>query len=214
MSRQFKIEKDYYCNGDNLYTKGAVTFKPGVTVLVGCNGLGKTTLLHEIEHQLNQSGVHCIKYDNLVDGGANARSRAGFYGEMSFLATSMCSSEGENIVMNIGRVAGRIGRLVKTDPDSKEIWILLDAIDSGLSTDNVVEVKELLFKTILEDIRNEEKDIYIVVSANAYEMARGERCLDVRNLKYRKFRNYEQYRNFILETKKQKEDRESAGKQS
>ena len=44
--RKFKLEKDYYEDGQNLYKKRTVTINPGITVLVGCNGIDKTTMLH------------------------------------------------------------------------------------------------------------------------------------------------------------------------
>lgn len=81
----------------------------------------------------------------------------------------------------------------------------MDAVDSGLSVDNIVDVKDLLFKTILE--YNYGNDIYIVISANEYEMARGEQCFDVYNGKYVTFNDYEEYRNMILERKEWKEER-------
>lgn len=141
------------------------------------------------------------------------------------MATTMYSSEGENIVMNIGKLAERLGKFVKEGEDPKEKihiqlarsiamingeeikessipnerWILLDAVDSELSVDNVVDIKEQLFKTILE--YNYGNDIYIVVSANAYEMARNEQCFDVYNEKYIKFKDYEEYRQFISNSK-------------
>ena len=97
---------------------------------------------------------------------------------------------------------------IEPEPEelSNERWILLDAIDSGLSVDNVVDVKELLFKTILE--HNFGKEIYIVVSANEYELARNEKCFDVYNGKYIKINNYEEYRDFILKSKEEKNERE------
>ena len=90
--------------------------------------------------------------------------------------------------------------------ESNERWILLDAIDSGLSIDNIVDVKEYLFKTILEN--NFGKEIYILVVANEYEMARGEDCFDVHNGKYVKFTDYEDYRNFVLKSKEWKDKRD------
>ena len=87
----------------------------------------------------------------------------------------------------------------------KERWILLDAVDSGLSVDNIVDIKEDLFKTILE--YNFGNEIYIIVSANEYEMARGEKCFDVYNGKYVEFKDYEEYRDFIVESKEWKHQR-------
>ena len=51
--------------------------------------------------------------------------------------------------------------------------------------------------------------IYIVVSANEYEMAREEQCFDVINGKYINVPDYETYRQFILDSKAEKEKRYS-----
>ena len=231
MSRKFKLEKDYYDEGVNLYKRGTIEINPGVTVLVGCNGIGKTTLLHQIKYRLKKENIPCILFDNLKDGGNHSVSEAGFFGDFGFMATAMCSSEGENIVMNMGKLASRLGTFVKEGKDPKyknkealariianengedfiepeipkERWILLDAVDSGLSVDNIVEIKEYLFKTILE--HNYGNEIYIVVSANEYEMARGEQCFDVYNGRYASIKSYEKYRNLVLKSKEWKNAR-------
>ena len=72
--------------------------------------------------------------------------------------------------------------------------------------DNIVDIKEYLFKTILE--HNDGNEIYIVISANEYEMAREEKCFDVYNGKYVTFNNYEEYRDFILQSKEWKNQRD------
>lgn len=231
MSRKFQLERDYYDEGFNLYKKKTIEIKPGVTVLVGCNGIGKTTLLHQMKYKLKKENIPYVLFDNLKDGGSNSISNAIFMGNIEFGATAMVSSEGENIVMNMGNLATRLGKFVKDgeDPNEmkykklaktirecngetiedieipKERWILLDAVDSGLSVDNIVDLKEQLFKTILE--YNYGNEIYIIISANEYEMARGEQCFDVYNGKYSTFRDYEEYRNFVLQSRKWKNQR-------
>ena len=231
MSRKFTLERDYYDEGFNLYKKKTVTIKSGVTVLVGCNGIGKSTLLRQIRDSLKKDNIPYVSFDNLKDGGGHARERAGFYGDFSFLATSICSSEGENIVMNMGNLAARLGKFVRDGEDPKEKkfsklartiaqiegeeieeveipkerWILLDAVDSGLSVDNIVDIKEQLFKTILE--HNYGNEIYIIISANEYEMTRGEQCFDVYNGKYLTFKDYEEYRDLVLQSKEWKNQR-------
>ena len=204
MSRNFKIVKDYYEEEVYLYKKATVEFKPGMTVLVGCNGAGKTTLLHQIENRLKKEHIPCLYY-NCDKDGKNEVSKAAFYSNFEFIATAISSSEGENLVLNMGNTAQRIGKLVRENPTSSEIWILLDAVDSGLSIDNVVGMKENLFNLVFET--TEGKDIYIVVSANAYEMCRGENCFDVINGKYLKFKDYEDYRDFVLKSAQEKEKR-------
>lgn len=233
MGRKICLEKDYYEEGVNLYKRKTITINPGVTVLVGCNGIGKTTFLYQLKENLKKTNIPYIEYDNLHEGGRNSISEAGFNEDFAFLATAIQSSEGENIVINVGKFASELKDFVKTgkvkekNPFAKafknidgykdekeeflpERWILLDAVDSGLSVDNIVGIKEYLFKTILE--YNFGNEIYIVISANEYEMAREEQCFDVYNGKYITFKNYEDYRNMILESKKWKEEREKARK--
>ena len=231
MSRKFKLHKRYYGEDYDLYKKRTITINEGVTVLVGCNGSGKTTLLHQIKDQLKRDNIPFVSFDNLHEGGSRAMSTAAFYNDFAFMGTAMASSEGENIVMNIGTLASTLRHFIKTGATSRrsdalerafakamwgddkneakevpnERWLLLDAIDSGLSVDNIVEVKEYLFKTILQDAGDTK--VYIVVSANEYELARGENCFDVYNGKYIKLSNYERYRKFILKSREIKETR-------
>lgn len=229
MSRKIKLWENPYGDG-SLYNKKYITFNPGLTVLVGCNGIGKTTLLRNIKASLKDKDIPYITFDNLQDGGDNAREKAGFEKDFSFLAASITSSEGENIVMNIGNLAAKLRHFISTGENgdkmsefielinsnlklnkkksinTNERWILLDAIDSGLSIDNVCEIK-YLFETIFNDTKSQDKDIYIIASANEYELANGENCLDVINGKFVKFKDYEDYKNLILMTRKEKEKR-------
>ena len=217
MSRIFELDKNPYGEKIPIYKKRKIEINPGVTVLVGCNGSGKTTLLKQIEYKCKKANIPVLMFDNLHDGGFHARSKKVFEEDFNFVATSMNSSEGENIVMNMGEQAAKIGNFVRTGKNKnyrsffdfereenrteipKERWILLDAIDSGLSIDNIIDLKEQLFKTILE--YNFDNEIYIVVSANSYEMCVGEQCLDVRSGRYKTFKSYNSYKNFILKSR-------------
>jgi len=216
MSRKFSLIKDPHVEGENVFKKDCITIKDGVTVLVGCNGIGKTSLIKEIKRELKKEEIPFVLFDNLNDGGSNARSASCFRGDFSFLAESMCSSEGENIVLNIMHIAKNLKRFIETGiskdflPENEKVvnnerWILFDAVDSGLSIDNIIDLKEGLFKTILEN--SYRKDIYIIVSANEYEMANGEKCFDVYNGEYINFDNYEEYRKMIIESRDIKDKR-------
>lgn len=234
MSRKFKLSNQYYGEDFDLYKKKTITINEGLTVLVGCNGAGKTTFLHQIKERLKKDNIPVLSFDNLRQGGSTALSSAGFYGDIGFMATAASSSEGENIVLNMGRLASSLRSFIETGEvqdeskrlhkafaealwgedkkeEEKEIpkerWLLLDAVDSGLSVDNIVDIKEQLFKTIFKDEVSKGLQIFIVIAANEYELARGESCFDVYNGKYIKFKDYEEYRNFILESRKIKNAR-------
>jgi predicted ATP-binding protein involved in virulence len=207
--REFVIEKCPYEEDEILFKKSKITLETGVTVLVGCNGSGKSTFIESIKRRLDRLEIPFVSYDNLSEGSSTARSNAGWFGDMNLLATLMSSSEGEQIIANLGTVTRKIGRFVKDNRNKlNEIWIFLDAIDSGMSIDNILDIKEYLFKTILEDNKN--KDVYIIVSANEYEMCNGENCFDVTSGKYRKFKTYNSYKNFIIKSKEYKDKRYSA----
>lgn len=204
--RNFKIDRDPLGIGTNLYKKDSIDIYPGVTIVVGCNGSGKTTFLKCIKQILENENAKCIYFNNLTDGGTSAVSEAIFYGNTLFAAEAMCSSEGENIIMNICKLASEIGNFITKNSDAKELWILMDAIDSGLSIDNIIDIKDL-FNIILKDDRNSNKDVYIIVNANSFELACDERCLDVRNMKYVNLHTYNAYKKFIMNSRESKDKR-------
>lgn len=205
MSRHFMLCDDWYGDDVKIFKKNNIEIKTGVTVLVGCNGAGKTTLLHQIKQKLENENIPVLLHDNKTEGERRLKDRSVFSGDFETVARLMMNSEGENIVNVLEDVARKMGRLTRDYPDSNEIWFLFDAIDSGLSIDNVIDIKEQLIPIVIE--HNSDKDIYFVISANSYEFARNENCLDVINGKYIRFKDYEDYRDFILNSKKQKLER-------
>lgn len=204
---KFEIIRNYYNEKEYIYNKKIIEFEEGLTVLVGCNGSGKSTLLHQIKDLCKKENIPCYYFDNLTEGGSNAREKAGFYGDTMFLAQSLCSSEGENINLNISNRAREIGYFVHKNEKADKIFILMDAVDSGLSIDYVIELKELLFKTIIKDASKRGIETYIVVSANEYEMARNEKCFLIPDMRYKTFENYNEYRDFIIDSRNKKNKR-------
>lgn len=214
--RKISINRDPYNKGFSICRLDQITIKSGLTVLVGCNGAGKTTLLRNILQELQKKKIPCVMYDNLRDGGNNSRSKAGHEGDRKFVFTSLQISEGENISLNIGSLASKLaefrdfGRIPdsfnKNDKAVKtnERWLLFDGIDSGYSIDNIVELKEF-FNLIIEDFSKVGRELYIVVSANEYELANGEECFDVINGEYIRFSDYDDFKKFIFKSKQQKE---------
>lgn len=202
MSRQFEIEPRYYDNNRKLYKHPTMEFNPGITILIGCNGSGKTTLLHQIKAQLDKTDTPYILYDNLHDGGSNGMSAAFFHDDIQLAATMMCSSEGKQISLNLGTVAKKFGYMM-SHSTGNERWVLLDAIDSGLSIDQVQEVKNNLFHLMLD--LEKDKELYIICSANEYEMCVGEPCFNIVDGKYVEIDSYEDYKREVLKTRKYKD---------
>lgn len=210
--REINTWRDPYDAGFSMTRLKTICIKEGVTILVGCNGIGKTTLLQNIKSELKKDNIPYLYFDNLHDGSTNSLGRSLFYNDIGMAAQKLCSSEGENISLNIGEFCRHWLKFIETgvnktynngsilledEINTNERWILMDAIDSGLSVDQVVEVKELL-RMVVQDARKKDVSLHIVVSANEYELARDMCCFDVANGKYTKFDNYEDYRKFIL----------------
>lgn len=195
-----KVDKNPYDEPKNLYKYTEVDFPTGVTVLVGKNGSGKTTLLDYIKNYCEENNISVISYDNYLQGGGNSLEAALFHDDMQTLATLACSSEGQKISVNIGNTIGFIGRSVRNAESDSKLVILLDAVDSGLSIDTIVEIKDI-FNLIINDASEKNVEVFIIVSANGYEFPNGSRCLNVTNGKFVTFANYEEYKKFILTDK-------------
>lgn len=197
-----KLDRDPHDLGYNLYPRKSVEFVSGrMTVLVGCNGSGKSTLLQYIYQMCRNKDYTFISYNNLVDGGQNSVSERAFFHDFDTVANLIMSSEGESISINISQFAQKIGSTVREDP-TRPIVITLDAVDSGLSVDNILDLKE--FVGFILDY-HKDVPVYIIASANEYELARDEYCLDVQTLKEITFSNYDEYRDFIIASRKKKD---------
>lgn len=136
-------------------------------------------------------------------------NKALFYGDMDFVIQSAMASEGERIFNNIYQIAYRCGRSIRASKQegANEFFLLLDAIDSGFSVDNIVDIKKSLFNVLIEDAYKNNIIPYIVVSANEYELAKDEKCLDIYRGKYTEFSTYDEYREFILKSREIKDRR-------
>ncbi len=138
MSRQFTLNNDWYGEDDfKIFKKKKITIKSGLTVLVGCNGAGKTTLLKQIEQNLKNKDIPVMLHNNKIDGERELKSRAALYGDFNIVAKLMMSSEGENIVSVMSEIARKMGDFTRKNNDAKELWFMFDAVDSGLSIDNI-----------------------------------------------------------------------------
>lgn len=223
--------RDPYDAGFSPTRPRHIELHPGLTVLVGCNGAGKSTLLMNIREYADHNKIPCHLYDNLKDGGRNAfGSILGGFGEagddVSVAFALAQSSEGEAIKMNISRQSRlykqfitsgkyknnsyRLREIFSYERDNpsndKRRILLFDAVDSGLSVDSIVELK-VLFQDVLTYGAEQGIELYMIIAANEYELARNADCFDVNTGKYIRFRNYEAYRRFILKSRERKEKR-------
>lgn len=206
MVHKFKITTDFYDKDEKLYNKDELSIKEGLTVLCGCNGCGKTTLLKQISKSLKNEKIPVLEFNNFTDGGSRGLQNNLFIGNIKTVMKCVTSSEGENITYNFGDFVDKLYKFARENINSKELFILLDAIDSGLSIDNVIDFKKF-FEFVISDLKKSNISVYFIVSANEYELARKSQCLDTQNLEYITFDNYEEYREYIKNTRIEKNKR-------
>lgn len=191
--------------GYKLYSQGWINLQPGITVLTGCNGAGKSTLMRQLMYAVETQRENAVisHFDNLRDGGNMAREVMLHSNRTREFANLLIASEGESIRINVGEFIRKTGIKVSRTDRAKELWIFVDAADSGLSIDNVIDLKEGMDFIVNTETENG-ISVYVIISANAYEIARGENCVDVNhpNRKPMRFKDYEDYRKFILKSRK------------
>ena len=222
-------ERCPYEQGDILFLKGSVKIPEGLTVITGCNGSGKSTLLDIIEKRYKgNDDWYIVSYREKEDGRGNSVSSYLYMGDYRAIASVFEASEGEAVFRNYANkvyqeiAAFRDTKITSRNPEeiglfrykyirmdkAKNLLVILDGIDSGVSLDMTIDIKNFLH-TILEDLhtRIPEVPVYILVSSNSWEFCEGERCLDARSLNFKKFSSYEEYRKYILDSRKKKEHR-------
>lgn len=204
---KIKVDKDYYDVNEKMYEKGVVTFNTGLTILVGCNGSGKTTLLHQIKDYCKNNKIPTISFNNYTDGGREMMAKHMMYGDMEGVARNFASSEGERISNALALQSNKIGNYIRKNQDVDKIVILMDAVDSGYSADNIVDLKRDLFDLIIEDCRSKGIEVYIIVAGNSYEMAANENCIDIVRLMPFVPKTYQRWRKVVMDTRKKKNKR-------
>lgn len=230
VTRKFKTWRDPYDQGFSPCRPREIEIQDGLTIFVGCNGAGKSTLMRCIEESLKKEKIPILSYNNLQDGGHNSLSSVFYQGNYELGASLWTASEGEAISINVGGIFKQVQEFILTgetdaskkqkkwdalfkDEESskpkeppKERWILLDAVDSGLSIDNILDLK-YVFNLIIEDAKKAGVNIFIVAVANEYELANGENCFDVMSGKYLKFKDYDDYKKFVVKSRQKKDKR-------
>lgn len=125
---------------------------------------------------------------------------------MSALATGAMSSEGENIHQNIGRIFGSLRRII-LDNEVSKIFMLFDAIDSGLDVANINEISVAFREAVIPEVVNMGMEIYIIISTNSYEFCIDNDCISMDTLSHIEINSYNEFREININSDKKKTER-------
>lgn len=191
-----------------LYNRKKFTFQLGINSLVGCNGSGKSTLIDcFLTSYLDKNDIEYYQHNDRRTGGYNYMDKLLFTGDMPGIAQMYMASEGERIVCALDPVFGMLRSRFNKNR-GKPYFLIFDAIDSGMSVDEIIEIREVFLNTIIPNAITEfGVDLYIVIAANNYEWCADERIhnIDITNTNEVKFKDYSEYKSFILNSRKYKD---------
>lgn len=178
-----------------LFKKSTIELKSGLSIIIGHNGIGKTTLLSEIEKFCKSKQIPTFRYDNYSEGGSTAWQTYLGTNDFNSLSATAFHSEGEQIFYNFGEQLKRIGSFVgKVDKD--KLFIMLDALDSGLDIDGIAQLLDIC-KIIETDCKLHKKEVYILLTANNYALIHKQNCFSISKMEYCTFDDFENYKKFI-----------------
>lgn len=228
--RVFDIyNKNYYNENQNLYKSNKLVLQANnVYCLVGCNGLGKSTILHQMiydhDNSLDNTAFDIDSIINPFSFMRDVEKDKEKYNEFYILLNSKTKptinnvedtsiynilsnfiSTGENTIHNLSPSLKSIFNVVKTLKD-KEVYILLDDLDVGVSIDVLIELSQVInrLELLLKDLNI---NYYIVITANSYELAKRFKCIDTITMKEVSFKSYEDYLKYVCNTRKYKDTR-------
>jgi len=227
---KIEITKDPYYEGDYIFDNDLLELKENsITCFVGCNGSGKTTLLHRIRDYLKKDcKTNEIKHDfyghafdkavKILFDEDDSEPDLYFldfdkdsnvtYTESDYFMNAAgiaYSSTGEGIVDRLGKNMQLLGSTIKDLHDTKLI-IFFDDCDAGTSIDMINEIKNVL-KHIINTCKKQNITYYILLTSNSYEMARDLNCVSVHDFSEQHFKDYEDYKQFVLKSRERKNKR-------
>jgi len=195
---------------------------PGITMLIGPNGSGKTTALSQIRSlfsteddlvkkwntiEINNSirnSYSSYLYDNVYEE-TFTKSNWGATDHLDRVAQTFENSEGQNMYDYLYYKMNEIGQAVTKaiKNNKKGIFLLFDGLDSGLSLDVINTIRKSVLEFIIEtEKKRSNLEVYIICSANSYEFCNNYDCIDVTNQKHITFTNYEDYEKYFVKEDK------------
>lgn len=207
---EFTITVDTHPFDDDLklYQKKEFTLYPGINSLVGCNGSGKSTLIDcYLVEKLKKEHIGYYQHNDRHDGQQNYMSKLGFHEAYEELAQMFMASEGERIVQALAPVFSQLRPLFR-EHKGGSVFIIFDAIDSGMSVDEIIEIRGLFLDLVIPDAKSTfDVDVYMVIAANNYEWCNDSRIhnIDITTAKEITFSSYEDYVKHIKNSRKKKD---------
>ena len=190
-----------------IYLRKDFTFEPGLTSLVGCNGSGKTTLIDfYLKSYVKKNKIEYIFWNDRRTGGSSLMQQCMDNDDMDGVIALFMSSEGERISYALLDVFKNIGRCFRACK-GQSVVIMFDAIDSGMSIDEICETRDVILDIVIPDAETQNVTPYFIIAANNYEWCNDPRIhnIDIQTGKSLNINNYDDYKKIILKSRERKD---------
>ena len=222
---RFNIHKNPYGDNKDLFLKNSIYLQPNkIYCFTGCNGSGKSTLIREIiDNTLSKKAnkiepdfyargfqaftsdkkIKPIKYICFDKKSNYIKSEEDYFFKAAAIGYS---STGEGVMERFGNILNLIGKTVNHMKENETLFIFIDDADAGTSIDNIKDIVGVI-DFIAKDINKCSLNYCIILTANSFELCKNYQCIDVNTFKRRKFKTYETYKKYVLESRERKDKR-------
>ena len=193
-----KLLFDNYHGGND---RRAVFLVPNdINIIVGRNGHGKTSFMTALEdHVRKKKNCIVLSWNDNEYGRSNGMSKMAYAEDYEGVASMFGVSEGQRMWASIGRFfISRSGAIVRRKPPgAKYVYLLADQVDSGLDVHQINELKKVFRELIIPDMNKLGLTVFVIMSANSFEMVVGEDCIDPVTRSHTFFDTLEEYIEYI-----------------
>lgn len=219
---EFKISKNPY-DERNMFKNTTLEIQEGdIYCFVGCNGSGKTTLMRCITEELEKQNAYQIRSSYLdfrgIFGEKKYSDTLAYYtfdketheysseDDIYFSQFKVAfSSTGEGVIQKLGSGVQLLAKFIHNkENQDKSLWIIFDDCDAGTSIDMINDIQKVI-ELIQNDCKKFGITLTVVLSANSYEMCKKYNCINVWDFSPITFNSYEEYKTFVLDSRKRKE---------
>ena len=176
-------------NKDKRFPKGSLELEPGILNLIGCNGSGKTDLIHQILFAAEKlEDVVVFNMADFVDSVA----------AQEVVQDTLYSSSGETAYKYVTEFI--IDSLATADLKhrDKNVLLLMDDVDTHLSIDAIRRL--VMFMKYVVEEESKKRKLYIVMSGTNPVLAEDVESMDVTAFKKHSNVTFRRYCSLIAST--------------
>lgn len=174
---EIKLSKEFF-------DEKVIRINSKVTVLTGPNGSGKTYSCLSINEYCKEHNIPAMLV-NVFENNKGKMNKFDFYGETDKIVKAIMASEGQNVYDTLVDNIPDIIKFIK-GVNNETGYIIIDGLDSGVSIDLLLQIREYIVDYIINQCEKIHKDINIILTSNSYELVYDYDCIWIPTMEHYK----------------------------